>query len=529
MPATSHTVAAPQQGNSSKLVPVVWLIAAANLLLHILTANRYGPHGDEMYYLACSHHLAAGYIDIPPLMPMLAWLVRHTLGTSLIALRILPAVAAAALTLMTAATARIMGASRWAQSLAALATLAAPVLLIEGHWLTMNAFEPLLWTLASFCVLRAIGTAEDWPQPHWWLAVGVVAGIGMLNKYTMALWVAGLIAGLLLTAHRHWLRSGWFYSGAALGLLIFLPNLIWLVHNHFPFLAHERNVRSIAAAGHGPVLFLVVQALVLNPVLLPLWIAGVAWLMFIVAGRHFRLLGWIFLLAVGTILALKGRDYYTAPAYPAAFAAGAIAIDQWLKSRASVARILRPAYLLLIALSAVMVAPIVLPVLPLPAYDHYAAALGHLIPGHVRKPDEARIPPYFVDEFGWQDMTAQVASVYHSLPAAEQAQTAILSLNYLSASAIDYYRDQYSLPSAISGDIAFYTWGPRDYTGSSVILLAGDVAWARQRWRDVTVVGRVDAPEPRQHFDILLCRDPVQPLAAMWPRMCYSGNAAPYC
>jgi hypothetical protein len=520
----------PLQPEKAPLAPVVWLLAAANFLLHIVTAGRYGPHVDEMYYLACSHHLAAGYVDVPPLVPLLAWIVRDVLGTSLVALRLLPAIAAAALTITTAALARAMGASRWAQSLAALAVCAAPVLLIEGHWLTMNAFEPLLWTLASLCVLLAIGTAARPPQPRWWLAVGAIAGVGMLNKYTMALWIVGLVVGLLLTLQRRWLRSGWFYAGAALGLLVFLPNLVWLVSHHFPFLAHERNIRSVAAPGHGPLLFLVVQALVLNPVLLPLWVSGAAWLLFAAAGRRFRPLGWIFLLAIATILALKGRDYYTAPAYPAVFAAGAIALDLWFRARKTTARrSLRLAYPAAILLSVAILAPIVLPVLPLPGYDRYAATLGHLVPGHVRKPGETRIPTYFQDEFGWPDMVSQVAAIYHSLPASEQPQTAILSLDYFSASAVDYYAEQFGVPQAISGDLAFYGWGSRNYSGSTVILLAGDVDWARQRWQSVQVVGRVDAPDPRQHYDILLCRDPVEPLAAMWPRMCYAAKSPPYC
>ncbi len=553
--------AAPASSSPSApapIAPAVWILAAANFLLHILTAPRYGPHGDEMYYLACSHHLAAGYVDIPPLVPLIAFFVRHTLGTSLIALRFLPALAAAALTLATAALARAMGASRYGQSIAALAICAAPVLLIEGHWLTMNAFEPLLWTLASLATILALGpvglTASAAstdsvtstssttsfarpPRPRYWLAVGALTGLGMLNKYTMALWIAGLLLGLLLTPHRRALRSPWFYAGAATGLLIFLPNLLWLIRNHFPFLAHERNIRSIAAPGHGPILFLIVQVLVLNPVLLPLSIAGLAWLLFIPSARRFRPIGWIFLLTLITILALRGRDYYTAPAYPAAFAAGAVALSLWFRSLRSPAQpALRIAYPALILLSAALLAPIVLPVLPLPAYSNYAAALGHLVPGHVRKPGESRIPTYFQDEFGWADMASQVASIYHSLPASEQPDTAILSLNYLNASAIDYYRNQFGLPSAISGDLAFFAWGPRtgssagpDYSGSTVILLAGDRAWAQQRWRSVQVVGRVDAPEPRQHFDILLCRDPVQPLSTMWPRMCLADKAAPYC
>jgi hypothetical protein len=550
--SASHPTASPSSTTPAPLAFTVWLLAAANLLLHILTAPRYGPHGDEMYYLACSHHLAAGYVDIPPLLPLIAFFVRHILGTSLIALRFLPALAAAALTVATAALARAMGAGRWAQSIAALAICAAPVLLIEGHWLTMNAFEPLLWTLASLATVLALGSASSIssadaegffarpPQPRCWLAVGAIAGLGMLNKYTMALWIAGLLLGLLLTAHRRALLLPLFYAGAALGLLIFLPNLLWLIRNHFPFLAHERNIRSIAAPGHGPILFLIVQVLVLNPVLLPLWIAGLTWLLFSSSGRRFRPLGWIFLLTLGTILALRGRDYYTAPAYPAAFAAGAIALRYWFAARRSLtARTLRIAYPAVALLSAAVLAPIVLPVLPLPAYSNYAAALGRLVPGHVRKPGESRIPTYFQDEFGWDALASQVASIYHSLPAQEQPDTAILSLNYLNASAIDYYSAQYQLPHAISGDLAFFAWGPRPdfqsedsgpaFSGKSVILLGGDLAWARQRWRSVQVVGRIDAPEPRQHFDILLCRDPIQPLSAMWPHMCLANKTAPYC
>jgi hypothetical protein len=218
---------------------IVWVLSAAVIILHVAFARQYGYFRDELYYIVCSEHLDWGYVDQPPLIAALTWLARHLLGSGLIAMRLLPALASGATVWMTAKFVRELKGGLFAQGIAALAVVLAPVYLVLWHWITMNAFEPLLWTTCAWFALRAMSSGNG----KWWLWFGVVVGIGMENKYSMAFFGAALWGALLLTRERRWVISRWLWLGAAIALVVFLPNLIWLYRHGFPFLELMRNVR----------------------------------------------------------------------------------------------------------------------------------------------------------------------------------------------------------------------------------------------------------------------------------------------
>src|SRR3954463_14214284 len=213
----AETLDAPQHSHGSR---GVLAISAANLLFHLLIANRYGIFRDELYYLACSEHLDAGYVDQPPLIAFVAWFARNVFGESLIGLRFLPALAGAATVWLTGKLARELGGGVFAQAMAALAVFATPVFLLMHHWLTMNAVEPLLWLGCAWCVVRAINQNE----PRYWLWFGLLVGLGLENKYSTAFFGAAVFAALLLTPHRRFLATKWLWLGALASLVIFLPN-----------------------------------------------------------------------------------------------------------------------------------------------------------------------------------------------------------------------------------------------------------------------------------------------------------------
>jgi len=355
---------------------IVLYLAAAKLLLHLVTAGRYGIFRDELYYLACAEHLDWGYVDQPPAIALIAWLARHVFGSSLIGLRLLPAIAGAALVWLTGKLAREMGGGRFAQALAALATLAAAIYLLFHHWLTMNAFEPLIWMGAAWCVVRAIKPGSPAGQPggggstgsaSYWLWFGVIIGVGLETKYSVIFFVFGTVAGLLLTPHRRFLKSPWIWLGALAAIVIFLPNLLWLVKHDFPFLELMRNIRESGRdVARAPIAFIADQALIMNPILFPLWVGGLIWLFFgkqtAVIGKWgqgervkgnqgkdgeeeqvngagvkanhtkdrglYRIFGWAYVVMLVTFIVLKGKNYYLAPVYPILFAAGAIAFER---------------------------------------------------------------------------------------------------------------------------------------------------------------------------------------------------------
>jgi 4-amino-4-deoxy-L-arabinose transferase-like glycosyltransferase len=324
--STSLRLAKPKPLSGMALVGA---LAAIKLAIQLYAAPRYGIFRDEMYYLACGRHLGWGYVDHPPLMPFLAWIVEHTLGESLVAVRLLPALAGAALVWLTGSLARHMGGGRIAQALAALAVLTAPIYLLMQHWFTMNAFEPLLWMSIAWCVLRFIET----DNLRWWLGIGILCGVGLEMKYTIVLFAAGLLVGLALTAHRRVFASKWFWLGCLAAFLIFLPHLVWLVRHHFPFLGCEHNVRMTPRdVRRGPIAFLVDQAMILNPVSALLWVLGAVWIFFTRAGARYRIPGWTFLVVLAALMITQGKNYYVSPVYPMMFAAGSVAFTQWVRS-----------------------------------------------------------------------------------------------------------------------------------------------------------------------------------------------------
>jgi Dolichyl-phosphate-mannose-protein mannosyltransferase len=492
---------------------IVLAIAAANLLFHLLIANRYGIFRDELYYLACSEHLDAGYVDQPPLIAFIAWIARHVFGESLLGLRFLPALAGAATVWLTGKLTRELGGGAFAQAIAALAVFATPVFLLMHHWLTMNAFEPLVWLGCAWCIVRAISRNE----PRSWLWFGILVGVGMETKYSTAFFAFAVVVALLLTPQRKVLANRWIWIGALCSLLLFLPNLFWLWRHNFPFLELMHNIRT----GHrdivrGPIDFIIDQAKMMNPILFPLWAGGLGWLFFGREGGRFRIVAWIYVALLITFIVLKGKNYYLAAAYPMLFAAGAAAFENLSRVKM---RWSRPIYVAVIVVVTCILAPLAVPVLSAESYIRYQKALG-IEPPKTENQPTGPLPQHFADEFGWEEMARKVGEVYNALPPEQRAKTAIFANSYGQAGAIDFFGKKYGLPKAISNHQNYWLWGPRDYTGESVIVLGSDGKGDREHFATVEAMGRTDHPYSRrdEHFDIFLCRDLNTTLQALWPK-----------
>jgi Dolichyl-phosphate-mannose-protein mannosyltransferase len=493
---------------------IVLYIALGKLLFHFLTAARYGIFRDEMYYSACSEHLAWGYVDQPPLIALVIWITRHIFGSSLFALRLPAALAGAALVWLAGKLAREMGGGRFAQALAALAVFMVPIYLIMHHWITMNAFEPLVWMGCLWCVLRAINTGDD----KYWLWFGILAGAGFETKYSIVFFLLGVLAGLLLTPERRFLKSKWLWLGALAALAIFLPNFLWLVKHNFPFLELMHNIRMTSRdVVRGPIAFVLDQAQIMNPLLFPLWLGGLLWLFFAAGSRHYRALAWMYVAVLGIFIALRGKNYYVAPIYPVLLAAGAVALERLTRRRWGWTGV---AYMVVLVLFTAVLAPIFAPILPVEGYIRYQKKLG-IEPAKAENQENGVLPQYFADEFGWEDMVVEVARIYHSLPPDERARTAIFANSYGQAGAIDYFGPKYGLPKAICKHQSYWLWGPRDYTGDIVIVLGSDGRGDREHFKSVQVAGRADNPYSRmdERYDIFLCRELAWNFKDIWPKM----------
>ncbi|MGB4785867.1 MAG: glycosyltransferase family 39 protein [Candidatus Acidiferrum sp.] len=295
-----------ESSHESPLSRWVFIVAAIYFLLHLLTATRYGYFRDALYYLACSEHLDWGYVDQPPLIAALGWVARHTLGTSLPALLFWPALAGTARIVLTVAFARELGAGRFGTVLAAVLSVTPPVWYVIDHQFAMNAVEPIFWTGCAFVILLMIKTGNS----RLWLAFGAIAGLGLQNKYSIAVFAFGLLAGLLLSPHRKLLLTPWLFAGGSVALLIFLPNLLWNMHHHRPFLELMHNIR---ASGKdvvlSPLAFLAQQILVMGPVSFPFWLAGLLFYLLSPNARHFRTFGWAFVITIAFFLMAHGKNY----------------------------------------------------------------------------------------------------------------------------------------------------------------------------------------------------------------------------
>ena len=494
---------------------ILLAIAAAKLLVHLYDGRHYGYFVDEMYYLACSRHLDWGYVDQPPLIALITWAWRSVFGHSLVALRLFPALAGIAEVVLTALIARELGGKRFAQALAAMAALVAPGILAADGLLTMNAFEPLFWMGCAYVLIRLIKTNNT----KLWIWFGILSGFGLENKYSMLIFGAGLVLGLLVTTERRLLANRWLWVGGATALLIFLPNLIWNMQHHFPFLELQANIR----ANHrdvplGPIAFLGQEILLMHPLTLPIWLAGIWFFFFSPAGRAFRAIGWAWIFTAAAIVVLSPRVYYLFPAFPVLFAGGGVLWEQLLAS--SKLAWTKVAYPALMLIGGAVLAPLAIPLLPPETYIRYTKAIGLKQPA-IENHELGPLPQIFADQFGWEEMAAQVAHVYNSLPTDVRARTAIFAQTYGQAGAIDLFGPKYGLPPAISGHQSYFLWGPRGYTGESMIVMDDRLENLQKLFSSVQKAASVFHPYsmPYQHFDVFYCQGLHPPLAEFWPRV----------
>ena len=509
------------QDPSQRLWPGIYISAAAYFLVHMLTSQSYGIFRDAMYLLDCGRHLAWGYVDQPPLFPFLAWIAIHTFGTSLPALILWPALAGCARIVLTGAFARQLGAGSTGQAVAVLLSCTTPGWMLIDHQFSMNAFEPLFWTGCAFVVLRIIQTGNM----RLWLGFGLIAGLGLENKYSIAAFALALLVGVLLTPERRILFTPWFLAGGAVAFLVFLPNLIWQIANQWPFLQFLHNV---SATGKDVILspgaFIAQQILISGPAAFPIWLAGVLYLLFGSAVRPYRAFAWAFLLTLVIFEITHGKNYYSLPVYPIVLAAGGLAVERWLaagwfRARPAVRRWAMPLIAAWVLIPFFWLLPVVLPILPIDRFLAYQAHLPFAIPrsetGHLG----AALPQYYADEFGWEDMVKAVARIYHSLSPEEQKKTAIVTGNYGDASAIDYFGPKYGLPPAISGHNNFWFWGTHGYTGEIVIRIGSDLDGERRSFQSAEIAATLDNPYVLwyERRPILLCRGLKANLNTIWP------------
>ena len=494
---------------------IIWAIALAKLLLHIYFNNRYGYFRDEFDYIACGNHLAWGYVDQPPLIPFLTHVSRAVLGDSLRSIRFIPALASSLLVVQTALIAREFGGRFFALVLAAITVLVAPQYLSNGSLLTTNCLEPNLWMGCAYFAILAIKRNDS----RYWLWFGVVAGVGLEEKYTVALFGFGIVVGLLLTEQRRFLLDKWLWLGGLAALLVFLPNLLWNIHYHWPFLQLMHNIR---AEGRdvvlGPAQYFIQQTILVHPLTAPIWIAGLLALFFSVRLRPYRFLAWTYVVCYGVLFVLHGKNYYLAPVYPMLLAAGAVVIDYAFERRSTAW--LKPAIAIVLLASGARLAPVTVPMLSPEHFIAYAKTLPFKLPVMEHEHERAALPQWYADQFGWQEIVDETALAWNQIPPAERADCAIFAQDYGQAGAIDFLGRRDGLPPALSGHQTYFLWGPRGYSGKCMIVLGERKEVLETYFDSVQFVG-ISADNSyalEKGIGVDICRGPkFGTLAQLWP------------
>ena len=504
IPRISREERSPLLGDTALLV----YIALATVIIHVIIGNRYGWHRDELATLADARHLAWGYPAYPPVTPFLGRISLELFGLSVRGFRFFAGVAQAIAVVLAGLMAREMGGRRGAQLMAAIC--AVPFCLGGGYEMQYVAFDALAWVFTAYCVVRLL-RSED---ARWWLGIGAGLGCGMLSKYTIGFFALSIVAGVLLTPARRYLKSKWLWIGVALSVLIWLPNGLWQAQHNFishDFLSHihARDVRQ------GRTTYFLPRQLELTGVRFPIAMAGLYFCLFTQLGKRFRMIGWMYVVTLLLFVIAKGRWYYMGPAYPMLYAAGSVWGESWLatlqRARAMTIRWVVWAALIF---EVVITLAFWLPLAPL------NTAWWHRIND---------VQGDFREQLGWRELVAEVARIRDTLTPEERAHLGIVGTNYGEAGAINLYGPEYGLPRAISGVNSFWYRGYGDPPPKTVIV----IGLSRRRMEEVfgpcRLAGHnqnqygVKNEESEDHPDIWVCGPPKQGWPEFWKDFQYFG------
>lgn len=488
-------------------VGVLVLLALARFVFHMVTNGQYGFHRDELQTLDDARHLDWGFVVYPPVTPLIGRLELILFGTSLIGFRLFAAMAVSAAMILTGLIARELGGSRHVQILAAVAAGISPVSLVQGAVLQYVAFD-YLWGVGLFYLLVRLLKSEN---PRWWVAIGAVLGLGMETRYTMGFLTLGVVAGVIVTPARRFLRSPWLWAGVGLSVLIFLPNVIWQARHQFislDFLSHlhARDLRQGRYNGfYSEQLWVCV-----NPATVPLAILGLWFCFFREEGRRYRLIGWTTAVTFALFAIAGARSYYTAPLYPVLLAAGSVLLGSWLSGKTpAVWRAIYGVQWALVVLCGVVAIRLVTPV------AHVGSRLWNIT---------SNLHDQFREELGWPELAGNVARVYNALPPEEKARTGILTGNYGEGGALNLYGPALGLPHAMSLTNSFWYRGYDPLEPQTVILTGFDLDEAEKLFESCSIAAEnenrygVVNEESKYHPDILLCRKPKFSWAEYWSK-----------
>ncbi len=509
------------------VVGIALFVLAAHILVNAF--SPYGFHRDEFLYLSMGRHLRLWAMDFPPAIALIARSTRGLLGDSLVAIRLLPALAHGLLIVLAGVAAREFGGRRFAQALAALSVALSPLFLRAGNLLQPVIFDQLSWTLALLALARVGRSAEATGgagEPVAWLALGLFGGLGLLTKFSVGFIAAGMAVGLLLCPQRRVLLTRWPWAAAFLALLIGSPSIVGQIRLGFPVAEQMRYLQATQLQRVGYLDFLLQQVMMFGPIVL-LPILGSVRSLTDPAARGHRAVIWSCLVAFALLLLLHGKAYYIGPIYPVLIGAGASALERWTRVLAGHAvgqgtrNGVRGVVTALVLIFGAAGAPLGLPFLAPPTMARYSAALGIAPAVQTNQGVTLRIPQDWADMLGWPQEANAVARVFRALAPAERAQAIVSGLNYGQTAALEFYGPRLGLPPAVSPAGSFWFFGPGRLPGNVVVTIGWDSVDLARYFRVVRPVARVRNPwgvPEDQDVPVSVAEQPVRPIQQLWPQ-----------
>lgn len=459
---------------NEQIINIILMISILNLLIYIFTLyfSSYGIFRDELYYIACANRPAFGYVDQPPLSiwVLAAW--KFFLGDSLFVLRLLPAFISSVTIFFLGLFTLRLGGGKSAVIIAMVTFMLSPIFLGMTTIYSMNVFDFFFWILAAYIFLQIVESDNS----RLWYILGIVVGLGLLNKTSMLWLSAGIFIGTLFTPLREDLKTKYPYIAAGIALLIFSPYIHWNIMHDFAHLEFMRNAAQYKYGGLTPLSFVLDMILIFNPLSFLIWVPGLVFYFFNKKSRIFRPLGYIWL-ATLVILFINwhSKAEYIAPAFQILFAGGAIMIMKWNARR----KRLKFALAIPVVVIGIFLSPLARPLLPVESFLMYQSALILEAPNN--EGHESLLPQFYADMFGWEDMAKNVSKVYQSLPTEEKIHTVVYCSNYGKAGAIEYYSKKYSLPKVICPHNSYWYWS-LEYVGqlandkvTTIIIIGGNI------------------------------------------------------
>jgi hypothetical protein len=486
-----------------KYFSIICMMVLVKIIIHGIGNQNYGFHRDELLHLSVSQHLSWGYFEFPPMIAFIGKISILIFDYNLIGIRFWSSLAGILILILTCLMAIEMKGKKYSVLLAGISVLAF-LPFYRSHMLFQPvAFDQLFWTLGFFYVLKYLYSNK----PKYLVFVGIVLGLGLMNKYTMAVWALGMIVAFSIDTKMSIYKIKWFYLAGAVTLILILPNIIWQWQHDFPFFEHLIALRESQLDEISRWDFVLAQLEYMLTLLVSM--VGLGFLLFHPSMRKSRLIGIASVVVFLLFWFQNAKAYYLFAAYPVLFAAGSVAIESLLEKKRAVFKYLVPA---IIVIPMVFYIPYAIPVLPINDFIEYA---------DLKKDNDGRYPLTgdYADMFGWEEQVQLVDSVYHSLTPEEKGSCVLWAENYGEAGALQVLGKKYKLPDPICRHGNFWLWGYGDSQAKVWISLGNEQESVDYVFKDVRLVKIIRHPlaiDEENGIPLYICRNPKIDIAESW-------------